>query len=55
LSGDGNGDNSFVATIVVDSLCSLLNAMQNEEKENNKQQRTNKDKEKNLQLGAFKK
>jgi hypothetical protein len=55
LGGDGNGDNSFVATIVVASLCSLINAMQNEEKDNNKQRRTNKDKEKKLQLGIFKK
>jgi hypothetical protein len=37
LGGDGNGGNSFVATIVVASLRSLVSAMQKEEKENDKQ------------------
>jgi hypothetical protein len=33
LGGNGNGDNNFVVTIVVASLCSLVSVAQKEERE----------------------
>lgn len=56
MGGNGSGDNNFVVNIVVASLHSLINVAQKEERKNDRQRRTNKDKEKKkLQLGAFKK
>jgi hypothetical protein len=52
LGGNCNGNSSFVATIVV-SLCSLVNTMQKEEKKNDKQRGTNKDKEKAFTIGGL--
>jgi hypothetical protein len=45
MGGNGNGNIIFVATIVVASLHALVSATQKEEKKNDKQRRTNRDKE----------
>jgi hypothetical protein len=44
----GNGSSNFATIILVTSLLSLVNVTQTEEKENNKQRRTSRDKEKKL-------
>jgi hypothetical protein len=46
MGGDGSG--SFAATTAVASLSSIVSAAQKEEKENDRQRGTNRDKEKNL-------
>jgi hypothetical protein len=47
LGVNGSGNNGFAAITIVASLCSLVNAMQKEERENEKKRGTNRDKEKN--------
>jgi hypothetical protein len=37
MGGDGNANNNFVGTTAIASSCSLISAMQKEEKKNNKQ------------------
>jgi hypothetical protein len=51
LGGDGSGGSSFVATITVASLCSLVSTTQKEERKNNKKRGTNSNKEKNCSWG----
>jgi hypothetical protein len=46
LGGDGSGVSSIVATTIVASLGSLVSVAQKEERENNKQIRTNRNKKK---------
>jgi hypothetical protein len=54
LGGNGSGGNNFAATTIVVSLHSLINAMQKEERENDKQKGINIDKEKKIAI-AFRK
>jgi hypothetical protein len=56
MGGNGNGSSNFAAITTITSLCSLVSAMQKEEKENDKQRGTNRDKKKKIIVGgAFKK
>jgi hypothetical protein len=52
LNDNGNGDNNFVVTITIVSLCSLISATQKKEREKNKQKGTMR---KNLQSKAIRK
>ncbi len=54
MGGNGSGGNNFAATTIVVSLHSLINAMQKEERENDKQKGINIDKEKKIAI-AFRK
>ncbi len=53
MDGDGNGGNNFVATIADASLCSLVSIVQKEERTNNRQRGTNRDKEKKFIVGGL--
>jgi hypothetical protein len=52
LSGNGSGNNNFVATIAVASLHSLVIVAQKEERKNDRQRGTNINKEKKIVVGG---
>jgi hypothetical protein len=53
MGGDGSGSSSFTATTAVASLRSVDSAAQKEEKENDIQRGTNRDKEKKFVVGVL--
>jgi hypothetical protein len=55
LGGDGSGVSSVATTTTVASLGSVVSVAQKEEKGHDKHRGTNINKEKKMQLGAFRK
>jgi hypothetical protein len=50
LGGDGSGGNNFTITIVIASLGSLVSTAQKKERKNDKQRRTNSNKEEKITI-----
>jgi len=53
MGGNGNGGSNFATTTIVASLHSPVNVVQKEERENDKQRKTNNNKEKKNAIGAL--